>query len=294
MRRVFHVVIFSLISLIGMAQKPRVIVIGFDGLGGYAFPNNNTPNINGIIQQGSYTFHAKAVVPSMSSPNWASMTNGVSPSKHKIWGNGWKLDKFKNKTLCGGEKGQISPTIFRLLREQLPDIKMDCVHDWNDFIRLTEKGVFNHAIDAKNEDETGSEAIRLILNDTPDFLFLHFDHVDHVGHEIGHNTPAYFKAVEKADSLTGMIVNALKEKGIYDETYIIITSDHGGRLKTHGGLTAHEMNIPWIIRGPNIKKGYHIEALVKQYDTAATIAKIFGIKIPDCWDGKAVMDVFEK
>lgn len=272
--------------------KTRVIVLGFDGLGGYAFPNSNTPTINQLTQEGSYTYTARSVVPSVSSPNWASMINGVPPRIHKIWSNGWKLEKVQKKSICGFEKGRISPTIFRLLREQIPGLKMACVHQWDNFIKLTEKEMINTVILSKDENATADEAIKLILGDTPDFLFLDFDHVDHIGHAIGHKTPAYYKAVEKADSLTGAIIQALQQKGIYENTYIILTSDHGGRLKTHGGLTASEMNIPWIIYGPTIKKGFHITQPVKQYDTATTIAKLFGIKVPDCWVGKAVESAF--
>lgn len=293
MKKILCLVLLNCISAIIFSQNlPRVIVLGFDGMGGYAFPKTNTPNIKKITEEGCYTYQAKSVFPSVSSPNWSSMINGTSPSKHKIWSNAWKYKKTTKKSFCGNEKGQLFPTIFRLLREQMPNINMACIHQWDNFIKLTEKDVFTKVIQSKDEDITAQEAVKLIEGNTPDFLFLDFDHVDHIGHAIGHHTPAYYKAVEKADSLTGVIVQALQQKGIYDETYIIITSDHGGRLKSHGGLTASEMNIPWIIRGPNIKKGFHIQTLVKQYDTAATIAKILGIKIPDCWIGKPVDNIF--
>lgn len=275
------------------SQHPRVLLIGFDGLGGYAFPQTNTPHLNRLMQEGSYTFGAKAVIPTVSSPNWASMMNGSIPPKHHIWGNNWKPEKVKKQAYCGHPKGQLSPTIFRVLQEQIPTLNMACVHDWDAFIHLTEKETINTVIDAKGEDETVQKAIGLIQGHTPDFLFLHIDLMDHVGHQIGHNTPAYYQALQKCDSLTGALVSALQQKGIYDDTYILVTSDHGGRLKTHGGLTAAEINIPWIIRGPGIKKGFVITETVKQYDTAATLAKLFGISIPECWVGKPVESVFE-
>lgn len=274
------------------AQRPHVLVIGFDGLGGYAFPQENTPNLNRLMAEGSHTFKAKAVVPTLSSPNWASMVNGATPPRHKIWSNKWEPDDIRNKTFCGQAKGQLFPTVFRLLREQVPGIDLACVYDWDGFIRLTEKNVFNTAINAQGEDETVQKAIGLIRGQTPHLLFLHIDLMDHVGHGTGHHTPAYYQALQKCDSLTGALMLALRQKGIYDDTYILVTSDHGGRLKTHGGLTASEINIPWIIRGPGIKRGFAISETVKQYDTAATLAKLFGIQVPDCWQGKPVQSIF--
>lgn len=275
------------------AQKtPRVIVLGFDGLGGYAFPKTNTPHLKSLCSEGSYTFKARAVLPTMSSPNWASMVNGTVPKVHRIKSNAWQPADIKNESFCDNPKGQMFPTVFRVLREQMPLLKMACVHDWDGFARLTEKDVFNILVDAKNEDETTTEAVKILQNYTPDLLFLHFDHVDHVGHETGHHTKAYHKAVEKADSLTGVIIHALKQLNLYDETYIIVTSDHGGILHGHGGISASEIRIPWIIKGPGIKKGNELKATVHQYDTAATIAKIFRASIPKCWMGKPVEAAF--
>ena len=295
MKHLFFPVLLAAAPLLGFPQtKTRVVLIGFDGLGGYAFPQTGTPHLNRLMQEGSYTFKAKAVVPTVSSPNWASMINGATPPRHKIWSNDWQPGKNKKRSFCGNAEGELFPTLFRLLREQAPGLRTACVHDWDGFIRLTEKEMIGTVINAQGEDETVQKAIDLIRGETPDFLFLHIDLMDHVGHETGHRTPAYYKALEKCDSLTGALMEALRARGLYDDTYILVTSDHGGRLKTHGGLTPDERNIPWIIRGPGIKKGVEIGERVKQYDTAPTLARLFGLQTPACWEGKAIQSIFEE
>ena len=82
-----------------------------------------------------------------------------------------------------------------------------------------------------------------------------FDNPDHVGHVDGHDTPAYYAKLKELDGYVGRIVDAIKEAGIYDNSIIIVTADHGGINKGHGGKTMQEMQIPLIFCGKGIKKG---------------------------------------
>ena len=80
------------------------------------------------------------------------------------------------------------------------------------------------------------------------------DQLDHTGHHDGHDTPAYYQKLEELDTYVGRIVEAIKKAGIYDDTIIILTADHGGIKKGHGGKTLQEMEIPFIIAGKNVKQ----------------------------------------
>ena len=60
-----------------------------------------------------------------------------------------------------------------------------------------------------------------------------------------------------------------------DETIFVITADHGGINKGHGGKTMQEMETPFIIAGKNVKKGYCFDDIsMMQFDCASTLAKI--------------------
>ena len=89
------------------------------------------------------------------------------------------------------------------------------------------------------------------------------------------------------------IVAAVKEAGMYDDTIFIITSDHGGIKKGHGGKTMAEMQTPFIIAGKNIKKAGEFQESMVQYDVAATMAYIFGLEQPQVWTGRAMKQVFK-
>ena len=95
------------------------------------------------------------------------------------------------------------------------------------------------------------------------------------------------------DGYVAEIVQAVKDAGIYDDTIFILTSDHGGINKGHGGKTLMEMESPFIICGKGIRKGHEIQASMMQYDIAATLAEIFGLERPQVWTGRPVMEVFE-
>ena len=89
----------------------------------------------------------------------------------------------------------------------------------------------------------------------PALLAVCFDNPDHVGHQAGHNTPEYYAKLKELDGYVGRIVDAIKEAGIYENSIIIVTADHGGINKGHGGKTMEEMETPFIIAGKNIRRG---------------------------------------
>lgn len=47
----------------------------------------------------------------------------------------------------------------------------------------------------------------------------------------------------------------MKKEGLYEDTYFMFLSDHGGIGHGHGGFSVDEMIVPWGITGPDIKKG---------------------------------------
>ncbi len=294
MKQLISILLVQFICVISFAQETKhVVVLGFDGMSAAGVRNSETPIFNELMKNGAWTLHAHAVMPTSSSPNWASMIMGAPPRCHSIHSNRWEVNKIKNRSFCGCEKGKLFPTIFGVMRNQKANANITCYHDWDGFARLTETNAFTVLQDTKDENETADKAIECIKNKQPDFLFLHFDHVDHAGHAIGHFTPEYYKSIAKADSITGAIIKALKEAGMFENTVILITADHGGIRKGHGGSSIAEKEIPWIISGSGIKKGFEITEKVKTYFTAPTLAKILNITTPDCWRGKPVLSAFE-
>lgn len=135
--------------------------------------------------------------------------------------------------------------------------------------------------------------IRLLEYQILQFHAFCFDNPDHVGHGDGHDTPAYYAKLRELDGYVGRIVDAIKEAGIYENSIIIVTADHGGINKGHGGKTMEEMETPFIIAGKNIKKGGAFEESMMQFDCASTIASVFNLEQPQVWIGRPMTQVFE-
>jgi len=272
----------------------HVVIIGIDGLGVYGLQNGaRIPNIDRLRRAGAWTFHARGVMPTSSSPNWASMIMGAGPELHGVTSNAWQPDQFDIPPAVTGPEG-IFPTIFGLLRAQRPASKIAFFTEWKDFPRLLERKAINELYVGESAEDTAEHAAATILKSKPSLVFVQFDHVDHAGHKFGHETPEYFAAVEKADALIGQIVDALKKAGIHDRTVVLVTADHGGTGKKHGDPVLRQIEIPWIIAGPGIARGKQIQSPLATYDTAATAAYILGLQPPRAWTGRPVLEAFTK
>jgi predicted AlkP superfamily pyrophosphatase or phosphodiesterase len=276
----------------------HVVVIGVDGLSPDGISKAKTPNFARLIKQGASTMHARGVMPTVSSPNWASMIMGAGPEQHGVTSNDWTPEKATiQPTVKGSDK--MFPTIFGLVREQRPSAKIAVFHDWDGFGRLFERQAVDVINNPKGKPEvtpvaTTEQAIAYIKQEKPLLTFIHLDHVDHAGHEKGHGTPDYYQSVEEADRLIGLILAGLEEAGIANSTALLITSDHGGVRKGHGGNSMAELEIPWILSGPGVAAGKEITSPVNTYDTAATVAYLLGIKPPAAWIARPVKDAFVK
>ena len=270
----------------------HVVVIGFDGLSPNGLAHASTPTFDKMITEGASTMHDRAVLPTSSSSNWASMIMGAGPEQHGITSNGWEKNNFVLPTVTQGEDF-IFPTIFRLIDTQIPNAEIGAIYHWDGFGRLFEKSAVDYDANPTTEDETAKVASAYIKEKNPTFTFIHFDHVDHAGHEFGHGTPEYYASVEKADSLLAEVMKAIATSEMAEETMVIISADHGGLGKGHGGESLGEIEIPFIVWGKSIKKNHLLKYPVYQYDNAATVAFALGLKTPIAWIGKPVKNAFE-
>ncbi len=282
------------VSLNAPAAVPgveHVVILGADGMGSLAFTDSNTPVMRRLMRGGAYTLRARGVMPTSSSPNWASMIMGAGPEQHGITSNDWQTNNFQISALEVGPAGMF-PTIFRVIKEQKPEAHLACFHDWDAFGRLFERHLVQRVEHVKDAIETASKAARYIKEQRPNFLFVHFDGIDHAGHAFGWKSPTYFRAVDLVDSLISDVIAALEDAGIRQKTLVLITADHGGVGTKHGGDTLAELEIPWIVNGPGVEAGKVIDTPVNTYDTAATIAWVFGLKAPSVWIGRPVSEAF--
>lgn len=287
--------IFCLPNYAAKWRAEHVIMIGIDGWGAYSVENAKIPNIKSLMNNGCYTLKKRSVLPSASAINWASMFNGAGTEIHGYTEWGSRTPEIPSMVV--NEHG-IFPTIYSILQEKYPKAETGCLYEWNGIKYLVDTLAIKHYAQAEGYKEQPDKlccmAEDYIKAKKPNFLAVCFDQLDHVGHKAGHDTPAYYSMLEELDKYVGRIMDAVKEADIYDDTIIIITSDHGGINKGHGGKTLEEMRIPFIISGKNVRKTGEFRECMMQYDTASTIAYIFRLQQPQAWIGRPMKQVFSK
>ncbi|MBK8905531.1 MAG: sulfatase-like hydrolase/transferase [Anaerolineaceae bacterium] len=103
---------------------------------------------------------------------------------------------------------------------------------------------------------------------------------------------SYDTGIRYADAWLGKLIDRLKALGIYDETIIVVSADHGenlGELNVWGDhQTADHLtcNIPLIIRYPSLTENGRVDtALHYHFDWAATMIELLGGTVPGNWDG---------
>jgi predicted AlkP superfamily pyrophosphatase or phosphodiesterase len=127
--------LIALLSLSSCARKEslskgkRIILIGIDGMGLDGFQQAKIPNINELVRQGALSMKTRAVMPTVSAPNWASHLLGAGPEQHGITHNGWTTDNHTVEPSVSDEDGYF-PSVFTVIRQQLPNAKTGFFYDW--------------------------------------------------------------------------------------------------------------------------------------------------------------------
>jgi len=113
--------------------------------------------------------------------------------------------------------------------------------------------------------------------------------------EIRKHVTDYYGVITYLDEQIGRILHTLDETGQTANTIIIISSDHGLALGSHGlmgkqNLYEHSMNPPLIFAGPGIRQG-KTDALVYLYDIFPTVCDLIGFSSPAAIDGRSFASV---
>ncbi len=108
---------------------------------------------------------------------------------------------------------------------------------------------------------------------------------------------AYDSEIRYADEQIGRLISTLKRRNMYDDSIIIITSDHGENMVEHDTYFTHGNNlynsllrVPLLIKFPGQTSAKHIAADVRTIDILPTALDYAGIDAPDI-DGKSLLPV---
>ena len=103
----------------------------------------------------------------------------------------------------------------------------------------------------------------------------------------------YDTGILYADYLVGQLLDLLKEQGLYEDTAIFITSDHGENMgelaiySEHGTADYPTCHIPFIMKWPGCKAGSVDSGLHYSLDLLPTMAQLLGVEPWEKWDGQS-------
>jgi len=270
----------------------HVIVIGVDGLSSEGLQKAVTPVMDNMIANGAVKYDVRAVLPTVSMPNWGAMICGAGTEASGITSNKWEPDGQWMQPIFKNQAG-LFPTIYDVIREQMPEAELGAIYHWGGFGRLMRREVVDKSLHCPSAEETTRQVCDYIVSKKPNFLFLQLDHVDGAGHGHGYKSDDYLKVVANCDSLIGRIMESIHQAGMENNTLVIIVSDHGGFLKGHGGESTDEANVPFIYWGKGVKKNYTVLQTVYVFDVAANAAFALNLKMPHAWTGRPTFAAFE-
>jgi arylsulfatase A-like enzyme len=188
-----------------------------------------------------------------------------------------------------------------------------------DFDRYLDLTDHDTSFDIENDQQAADETIKAMdrTGESPWFIYTHFmaphgPYAPPIGFNVKFQIDTegmhpleklsemirsqYDGEIGFVDSLFGEVVDALRERGLYDDTIIVFVSDHGEQFHEHGinghGFTLydHEMRIPLLIKpAGGLPHRRDVNTIVEQVDIAPTILELAGIPSEPRFAGRSLV-----
>ncbi len=105
-----------------------------------------------------------------------------------------------------------------------------------------------------------------------------------------HSVKGYYRMISEVDAEIGKIRKALAEKGLAENTVIILMGDNGyflGERQLAGKWLMYDnsLRVPLIVFDPRKEGGKRVDDFALNIDVPATILDLAGIKTPKIWQG---------
>jgi len=133
-----------------------------------------------------------------------------------------------------------------------------------------------------------------------------YDRCDYLSHaELKHCRALYAGEITMMDHWVGQVIDKVKRLGLWDNTAILFTSDHGYYHGEHAYIGKHTVldremgwplyeevcHVPLILRIPGLGEGTRCDALVQPVDTMAALLELGRADAPGDLHGKSYLPV---
>ena len=107
---------------------------------------------------------------------------------------------------------------------------------------------------------------------------------------------AYDRKIRHVDETVGKLFEALRERGLYDDLLIVVSSDHGESLTTHQFYFAHAtlfdetLHVPLIFKLPGgANAGTRVPTATQNVDIYPTLSEVAGVPVREFLRGRSLL-----
>lgn len=244
MRRIALLVLVVLASGAPVrAATPHVYLVVVDGLGAGALDAKLMPRLSDptLTSPGIRT-EARAVMPTRTNPNHATLLSGVFPESHGITGNGWWDPATHASASLDAAALLDAETLFTVAETTRPELvtvaafsKAKLGHLFSavpDRQRAPDvlwvpgtEGASGHLLGLATDAETMDAFLAATADREPDLAAINLSEVDRAAHEQGPAATA--DARRHADAAIGRLIDDLRARGRWARAVVMLTADHG-------------------------------------------------------------------
>ncbi|HWZ82004.1 MAG TPA: sulfatase-like hydrolase/transferase [Terriglobales bacterium] len=288
---------------------PNVVLITIDTLradhlGCFGYQQIKTPNIDGLAVDGTLFTRAFTTVP-VTLPSHAAMLTGAYPmlsGMHDFSGNKLSPQQPTLATVLKQSGYATGAVIAAAVLDSRFGLNQgfDFYYDHFDFNRLDEA---NLEETERPGNQVADQALDWLAKNSQKKFFLwmhlydpHFPYRPPEPYASEYASHPYDGEIAFADEQVGRLLRFLKDKGLYQNTIIVLSGDHGESLgehgeKTHGFFIYNAtMHVPLIIHLPG-KAAAKVAAPVSLVDLMPTILAAIGAAVPSQVQGRSLLPV---
>ena len=297
------------------ATRPNVILITIDTLradhlGCYGDKEAETPSIDGLAGDGVQFDHVSVHAP-LTLPSHSSIMTGVYPPLHGVRDNiGYTLaeDQITLAELLKEAGYETGGFVGGFVLDSKTGINQGFDHYSDDFgIDDSNRPKFvNLGYVERRGDEVVGDALTWMRGrkNFPFFAWIHlFDPHDPYRPPEPFKTKfqgpgAYRGEIAYTDAMIGKVFEWLKGEQLYDDSLVVLTSDHGESLGEHGepthGLFVYEsvLRVPLIVKWPGQRyAGTKIADPVQSIDILPTVLQSLRLNKPPVVQGIGLLSI---
>ena len=209
--------------------RPLTILVSIDGFRSDYLARGVTPQLSRLAAEGA-TGSMRPSFPSVTFPNHYTLVTGLHPDHHGIVGNRFVDPVLGGFTMASKETGfwdQAEPIWVTAEKAGLKAATMFWPGSETEIrgVRPSWWLPFDQAVSG----DARVDRLLAWIDETPrpDFATLYFDTVDSAGHTFGPDAPETNRAVAGVDMSIARLISALRDRGLWETTNLIVVADHG-------------------------------------------------------------------